>query len=442
MTHGPSPTASELSVRRARFGPMRAEVHALIIGGGPAGASAAIGMARAGWRVTLIEQFRFPRHKVCGECIAAASWTLLDELGVGSQLRQLAGPELRQVGWISTQCTLDAQMPACPLGPYPYGRAVDRSYLDTILLEKARSIGVAVIQPATLLEVSGHWGQFECRYESRSPSGGPALRSRTASTLRAPLVIDARGSCPRRPLFSRESKSRTRRAVRSGSAADLLAFKCNFRDTTLADGYLPVIAFNGGYGGMVIGHDGLATLACVIRRDVLARYRRDAPGEAAGDVIEANLRRTCPPVGEVLKDAKRERGWLSMGPIQPGVHIQPDDRTLRIGNAAGETHPLIGEGIGMALKSAALLVEQLGRDPAIAHDPRELHRARTRYASKWLREFAPRLAVSKLYANVAMRSKLASAAQAMFSQCPQTLTFAARLAGKARPAALSRAGVI
>ena len=44
-----------------------------------------------------------------------------------------------------------------------------------------------------------------------------------------------------------------------------------------------------------------------------------------------------------------------LGPIRPGVRVDYPEPLLRVGNAAGETHPLVGEGIGMALQSAALL---------------------------------------------------------------------------------------
>ncbi len=52
----------------------------IIIGGGPAGTSAAISAARAGARVLLLERGRFPRHKVCGEFVSAESLSLLNEL--------------------------------------------------------------------------------------------------------------------------------------------------------------------------------------------------------------------------------------------------------------------------------------------------------------------------------------------------------------------------
>lgn len=402
----------------------------LIVGAGPAGASAAIRLAKAGWQVTLIEQQRYPRHKVCGECIAAGSWTLLDELDVGPELRELAGPELRQVGWISTDGTLTAQMPACPTGSYPYGRALGRNHLDAVLLERARSLGVTVLQPAKLLGVSGELGRFECRYELRLPDGQGTSRPRTANVLRTPVVIDAHGSWERELPCSGGERAPARRSTRSHS--ELLAFKSSFRNTKLRSGYLPVISFTGGYGGMVIADDGRATLACCIRRDALERCRIDAPGETAGAAIEAHLRRSCPGIDDALEDAEREGGWLSVGPIRPGIRVESTDLILRVGNAAGEIHPLIGEGISMALQSAALLAAQLGRKRSMTPAWKHLDRVRRTYAEVWRRELALRLGISQLYAYVAMNPTLAPAAQRVFTRLPEMLTFAARLAGKAR----------
>ena len=56
---------------------------AVIVGAGPAGSTAAILLARAGWSVALVEKQRFPRRKVCGECLAASNLPLLDALGIG-----------------------------------------------------------------------------------------------------------------------------------------------------------------------------------------------------------------------------------------------------------------------------------------------------------------------------------------------------------------------
>src|SRR5712692_9092780 len=52
----------------------------IIIGGGPAGTSAAISAARRGASVLLLERGRFPRHKVCGEFVSAESLQILRAL--------------------------------------------------------------------------------------------------------------------------------------------------------------------------------------------------------------------------------------------------------------------------------------------------------------------------------------------------------------------------
>src|SRR5437762_8132190 len=59
---------------------------ATIIGAGPAGSIAAVVLARAGWNVALIEQHRFPRDKVCGECISALGMNVLERLDLAGGL--------------------------------------------------------------------------------------------------------------------------------------------------------------------------------------------------------------------------------------------------------------------------------------------------------------------------------------------------------------------
>ena len=55
---------------------------AAIIGGGLAGLSLAIQMARKGYSVVLFEKEKYPFHKVCGEYISMESWPFLLSLGL------------------------------------------------------------------------------------------------------------------------------------------------------------------------------------------------------------------------------------------------------------------------------------------------------------------------------------------------------------------------
>lgn len=64
---------------------------AVISGAGPAGCSAALFLARQGYRVLLLDKARFPREKICGDGVTAASTVLLEEMGVLELLRQKPG---------------------------------------------------------------------------------------------------------------------------------------------------------------------------------------------------------------------------------------------------------------------------------------------------------------------------------------------------------------
>src|SRR4051794_13270846 len=53
-----------------------------VVGGGPAGAAAAITLARRGRDVVVIDKARFPRDKCCGDGLTAGALRLLEHLGL------------------------------------------------------------------------------------------------------------------------------------------------------------------------------------------------------------------------------------------------------------------------------------------------------------------------------------------------------------------------
>ena len=391
---------------------------ALIIGAGPAGSSAAILLAAAGWSVALIEKQPFPRRKVCGECVAASNLPLLDALGIGGDFADQAGPELKRVALMRGSQSVWADLPPAAHTRHPWGRALGRETLDTLLLARAQAAGATVLQPWAVQAIGGVAGIHRCAI--REVAGGRLTQ------LQAPVVILAHGSWE--PLPEHRA---VQRLARSGS--DLLAFKANFSGTQLAAGLLPMLAFDGGYGGMVLADAGLLTLACCIRADRLDALRRAAPGRAAGDVVEDMLKRQCQGVAEALDGAMRFDSWLASGPLRPGVRLRNDDEVFRIGNAAGEAHPIIGEGISMALQSAWLLCAELeAARPGRGVGAQALWQrdARRRYAAEWRRRFVPRLRVAAALAHLAMRPAGATALMATLKRFPNLLTHGARWSGK------------
>ncbi|MDB5939740.1 MAG: dependent oxidoreductase [Polaromonas sp.] len=398
---------------------MKTRFDAIIMGAGPAGSTAAALLARAGWSVALVEKQRFPRRKVCGECLAASNLPLLDALGIGAQFDATAGPELRQVALMQGQRTLIADLPAADPPNRAWGRALGRETLDMLLLAQARASGAVVLQPWSVQAHGGSAGDHNCEIR--------AIGSDHRECLHAPVLIAAHGSWEPLPTGREE-----RRLARQ--PGDLFAFKANFRDARLAPGLLPVLSFDGGYGGMVLADQGITTLACCIREDRLEACRRLHPGLGAGDAVEAILKHACLGVAQALGPAQREGAWLATGPIDPGIRLRADDALFRIGNAAGEAHPIIGEGMSMAVQSAWLLCGQLlhpGRRDGLANAAWQSG-VRRRYADEWRRHFAPRLRLAAGLAHLAMRPGLTAPWLGLLDRWPALLKQVARRAGKVR----------
>lgn len=398
---------------------MKTDFDVVIVGAGPAGSSAAILLARAGWSVALVEKESFPRRKVCGECVAASNFPLLEALGVGDEFAALAGPELRSTALFRGHSKLVTRLPAAEDTKYRWGRAIGREQLDSMLLEQARSMGAHVLQPWCVQSLQGRPGDWRCEVR--------AINSMHSITLHSRVAIDAHGSWQ-----SLASTRRHQPQMRSG--ANLFAFKANFSGTGLAPGLLPVLSFNGGYGGMVLADSDLTTVACCIRRDVLVAARSASPSLPAGEIVESLLRREIFAVREVLHSSTRIGPWLAAGPINPGIRVSAEDQIFCIGNAAGEAHPIIGEGMSMALQSAWLLCAQLlrGESGAALRDELWQREASRRYAIAWRSHFTRRVRLAAALAKIAANPWLSMPGFAVTRCWPQTLAAAARWSGKTR----------
>src|SRR4029453_2727925 len=126
---------------------------AVVIGGGPAGSATALMLARAGWKVAIVEKSQYPRPKVCGEFISASTFPLLAELGLLEDVRRLAGPEVRRVGIFAGETVSVASMPAVRGSFGKWGQALGREHFDLLLLEAAARAGAELWQPYRVTRV-------------------------------------------------------------------------------------------------------------------------------------------------------------------------------------------------------------------------------------------------------------------------------------------------
>ena len=383
---------------------------AVVIGGGPGGATTALLLARAGWSVALVERKPFPRRKVCGEYLSATNLPLLERLGLSDGFCELAGPPVRRVGLFARERILAAPLPQLAEHAAGWGRGLGRETLDSLLVQRARAAGAVVLQPCSARVIVREGEEYICSVDDG--------RNRT---LRSRVVIAAHGYWEPGPLPSQPAPTPPK-------PDDLLGFKAHFRESDLPADLMPLLVFPGGYGGMVHCDGGRVSLSCCIRRDRLAELRDGHPTEAAGEAVLGHILDSCRGVREALAGAQRDGRWLAAGSLRTGIRVRANGGLFLVGNAAGEAHPVVAEGISMAMQAAWLLTERL-----IAHrrGRANLHAVGKEYARAWRRAFGPRLRAAAAFAHWAMRPSAVAVALPLLRVFPAVLGWGARLSGKA-----------
>jgi flavin-dependent dehydrogenase len=362
---------------------------ALIIGAGPAGAAAARLLAQAGWSVALVEKAEFPRRKVCGEFLSATSLPVLEECGIAADYLEMAGPVVTRVGVYAGRAMLASPRERA------WGRALGRDRLDTLLRDAAVRAGAQLFQPAEITAL-----RRDAENHVATLDDGRAITAR--------MVIAACGSWNSKGPFVVAPRD---------APSDLFAFKAHFTNAALPPGLMPLLAFPGGYGGLVMSDGGKLSLSCCLRRDTLAEARRRHGGKAAEAVI-AHVRAATLGVHRALAGATLDGVPLATGPIHPGIRPRLRDGIYAAGNLAGEAHPVIAEGISMAIQGSHLLARLLiagrGED----------------YAAAWRRKFAPRIHAASIFAHLAMRAPTRALCRPLLTGFPQLMELGAKLSGK------------
>jgi flavin-dependent dehydrogenase len=299
-------------------------VDALVIGAGVAGASAALHLAKAGARVTLVDRARLPRDKVCGCCLNATAVSLLRELGLGEALERAGSVP-------TTRITLCSPGRAVTL-PSRGGRSLSRSTLDVLLADAAVRAGCAFLSStsARIERLPAH--SRETVHVRVSGAG----RGAGGQTIRAGVVLVADGLAGTSTAGIGAGKRKIDPGSLRGYGALLPADRHDSRP-----GQIVMCCGGAGYVGTVVLEDGRLDIAAALKPGAVkalggparavARVVMDA-GQPLDGIDTLRWRATAPLTGA------RER--LSL----PGVLI--------LGDAAGYVEPFTGEGMAWALRSA------------------------------------------------------------------------------------------
>ena len=126
-----------------------------IVGGGPAGSSCGAFCARAGLRTLVLEREKFPREKVCGDCLNPSCWPVLERLSLARRVRELQHSKLDSVEFVAISGrNVIVDLPTgddCEL-------SVKRSLFDALLLKRAQEFGAHVREERTVTALTPRHG--------------------------------------------------------------------------------------------------------------------------------------------------------------------------------------------------------------------------------------------------------------------------------------------
>ncbi len=356
----------------------------LVIGGGPAGASAAYWLAKYGHDVTIVERKSFPREKTCGDGLTPRAVHQLNEMGLGEQLAQFHRYNGLRATGMGRQ--LELQWPSHPVYPQ-YGYVVRRRELDTMVAHNAVAAGATLLEGHEALQPIVDRG-FVRGAVVQPPDGEPI-------EIRARYVVVADGANSR---FGRALGTFRTREWPYGTAIRTYWESPRHAEPWI-ESALDVKDRNGnpmpGYGWIFPVGDGTVNIGVGLLstfrefKSVNTTHLLDAYAHQVADRWE---------IQPDNPECKATSGRIPMG---GSVGPKAGPSYLVIGDAAGSVNPFNGEGIDYAYETAHMAAQVL-HEALDAGDPTALQR----YPSLLDDEYGEYFKVARLFARVIGRPAL------------------------------------
>jgi flavin-dependent dehydrogenase len=316
-----------------------------VVGGGPAGSSAAAWLARAGRRVVLFERDRFPRFHI-GESLLSSVNDALEAIGAETLVRSRGFP----AKWGATFFTADgslerfADFAASPEVRAPQTWQVPRAEFDEVLLRHAAAAGADVREEHRVLDAAFDPAGVTVSWRDAAERVGQ---------VRAAAVVDASG---RFGLLARKFGLR-RDEPRLANIAVFSHYSGVPRPDGRRGGDIRIVARNDlGWFWIIPISDALTSLGVVLPRaayDALPRMPMDA-------LLDHAIEET-PAAARLMRTAHREWPVRVEKDFSFGARAYAGDRWLLAGDAGSFLDPVFSTGVAIALESGVEAARAIDR---------------------------------------------------------------------------------
>jgi flavin-dependent dehydrogenase len=307
----------------------------VVIGGGPAGSTAAAWLARAGRRVVLFERDRFPRFHI-GESMLASVNDVLDAIGAADLVRAAGFPQK----WGATFMTADggverfADFAMAPEVPQPQTWQVPRARFDELLLRHAARSGADIREEHRVTGID--FGDDNVTVTAMDAT-------KNEVTARARALIDASG---RAALLSHRFALR----VDEPGLANVAVFS-HYSNVPRGGGRragdIRIVARPDlGWFWMIPISDDLTSVGAVLPREAFKPLAKTEPGELLAQLIAGT-----PAVARLMAQAQRRWPVRVERDFSYGARRYAGDRWIVVGDAGSFLDPVFSSGAAIAMES-------------------------------------------------------------------------------------------
>ena len=315
---------------------LTSECDVLVIGGGPAGSTAAALLAKRGYRVTLLEKAHHPRFHI-GESLLPANLPLLEKLGVAEAVKAIGmekwGAEFVSPWHEHKQAfefadAMDKSM--------PMAYQVRRSEFDEILIRNASRNNARVEEGCQVLDVNFLPGDAGAVVQARYDDG-------KVETVHARFVLDASG----RDTFLGNHFKAKHRNKNHNSTALYGHFIGAERNVGKTEGNITIFWFAHGWIWLIPLADGTTSVGAVTWPYYLKTRGKKSLEQFFHETIAL-----CAPLQKLLRNAHLTSAVEATGNFSYVCDRTHGNRYLLLGDAYTFIDPVFSSGVMLAMQSA------------------------------------------------------------------------------------------